>query len=82
MSDIGEAWDFIKEKRKVVKAARAISSVKLLDENKIFYEVKNSGYHYIVDRRFDFFPTTGKYIRRFDKSKGRGIQNLLKELRR
>jgi len=45
-------------------------------------EIKNNGIHIIVDNKIDFWPTTGKYIVRKNQKKGRGVFNMIKELKR
>jgi len=40
---------------------------------------KNKGLHFVVDNRFDFWPTTGKFISRKTGKVSRGVFRLLKE---
>lgn len=50
-------------------------------ENNINYE-NYSEVHFCVEKDFDYWPTTGKFINRKTKKSGRGIFNLLKELKK
>lgn len=85
MGDIGDFFrdtkEFRKEESDKRKYNNLVNSTALLDKEKIPYEVKNNGIHYVVDGRIDYWPTTGKFIVRSNKKTGRGIFNLLKEIK-
>jgi hypothetical protein len=70
--------DFFKEKRK----SNTINSTDLLIKFGIPFESKNYGAHLVVDCNIDFWPSTGLFINRKTKKKGRGISNLLKLLKK
>ena len=69
--------NFFKEKRK----SNTISSTEILKKFEIKFESKNDGAHIIVEN-FDFWPSTGLFINRKTKKRGRGIFNLLKQIRK
>lgn len=75
-----------KEEARIKKSQNQKNAFRLLDENKIPYEIKNGGIHLVVDGRIDYYPTTGKYIVRGSKERpakyGRGIFRLLEEVKR
>ena len=87
MSEIGDAFDFLKEVQRTKKVDNKIKSTKILQDKNIPFDSKNNGIHLVLkpDGKtplVDFWPSTGKYIFRNTRKKGRGIFNLLKELQR
>ena len=86
MGDVGEFYKDTKEFRKEISKNKKDKNLKnaiaKLDKESIPYEVKGNGIHFVVDGRFDYWPTTGKYINRKTKKSGRGIFNLLKQVKR
>lgn len=63
------------QKRAINKSA----GTSLLKEFAIPFESKNGGAHLIVDNRFDYWPSTGKFL---DRKNGRydiGVRNLLSQ---
>lgn len=59
MGDMYRAWDEHKKERKAERWQQALDWLK---ENKVPYESKNNGSHFVLKitkERFDFWPTTG-----------------------
>jgi len=85
MGDVGEFYRDTKELRKEIsnekKSKNYDNAIKLLDKEAIPYDEKNGGIHLVVDGRFDYYPTTGKFISRKTKTHGRGIFNLIKKVK-
>lgn len=66
------------------KTHNRVQSTKILVKNDVVFESKNNGLHLIVRSnagKIDFYPSTGKYVRRIDKKRGRGVFNLLDMLK-
>lgn len=70
------------EATRIKKTHNKICSTSILQSMGINIEIKNNGIHIIVDNKIDFWPTTGKYIVRKNQKKGRGVFNMIKELKR
>lgn len=74
-----ESRDFHREmresaaQRKDDNAARAIA---LLQERGVVYELK-TGSHVVIQERWDFWPTTGRWKDRTTHQQGNGVQALL-----
>ena len=82
-SEIGEAFAALKADRKIKKAKNVESSLKILSDLAIFFELKNDGTHVIVKHSgkiCDFWPSTGRWIIRSGKN-GRGVFQMIKELK-
>lgn len=80
MSDLGDtfkAWD--EEKRKK-REANLAASIEILGVHGVTYERLSE--HHLRIGDFDFWPSTGKYINRKTNRNGRGVMNLLVELKR
>lgn len=77
-SDIGEAFAAIREMQREKKYSNRISSTSLLEKHGISFISKNNGIHLIVSDRWDFWPSTGKFIDRQTKKQGRGVFNLIR----
>lgn len=58
-----------------------IYAFKQLKENNIQYK-KLSDYGYFVEDTFDYWPRTGLFIHRENRSRGRGIYNLMKSIKK
>lgn len=62
------------------KQRNKMQSTQILKAKGVDFVAKNNGVHLIVDSskgKIDFWPTTGKYIRRLDGKSGRGVFNML-----
>ena len=79
MSEEKEFWDSFKEEKKNRKDSNLDKSVAILENNGVVFR-KLSEYHFRVDERFDYWPSTGKFIEIGTKKDGRGVFNLLKKL--
>lgn len=84
MGDMGDIFNADKEYRKARSRTKKLSNLEqstaMLDDLGIHYESKNNGVHLVVDCCFDYWPSTGLFIHRQTKAKGRGVRNLLKAL--
>ena len=78
MGDMGEYWQDVNRDRKEKKQSNLEYNTNVLLEKGICFVSKNNGVHLIVENAFDFYPSTGLFINRKTKKKGRGIKNLLK----
>ena len=84
MGDVGETWKAFKDIKKKESSEKKKSNLdyalNTLKEKRIPFRKNNGGIHLVIDCRFDYWPTTGKFINRVTKKKGRGLINLLKEV--
>ena len=66
------------------KESNLTKSMNILKEKYIIFEEKNGGLHLIIyfnNEKIEFYPSTGKWIFRKSTKNGRGIFNLLKNLK-
>ena len=66
------------------KEGNVDSSLAILNREDIEY-VRHTRYHYVVKGNLgniDYWPSTGKYITRYGTTTGRGVFNLIKEVRK
>lgn len=78
MSELGEAYREIKEQAQHEKWENATRSLELLAERGIPFEVVNNEQaHYRVGQ-YDFWATTGLFINRITKNKGKGVAGLIR----
>lgn len=75
-----DAWEELKKRSKRKKEQNKISSLGLLKKNNIRY-TELCGTHYRIGI-FDFWPSTGKYWNRKTNERGRGVFNLIKEVKK
>jgi len=84
VSDMGEYWrdvsPVLKEESRKKKDNNQEKSLKLLEKCG-FKAKKISEYHFRVGR-YDFWPRTGVFINMRSQTKGRGVFNLLKNIRK
>ncbi len=83
MSDIGDDFAALKEAGKKKKADNQESSTRILIDKSIPFTSHNWGNHLVVygnEIIFDFWPSTGKFISRNKKTKGRGVFSMIKKL--
>jgi hypothetical protein len=57
------------------------ASARMLTAAGITFVTKNDGAHLIVAERYDFWPGTGLWMARGDKTKRRGVVNLIKRIK-
>ena len=83
MSEMAEDFKALNEMRRAKRGDNKTRSTELLKERGINFQSNNHGVHLVVrhnDVIYDFYPSTGLYINRATKKKGRGVFNLLKKL--
>jgi hypothetical protein len=83
MSEIGETFAAWKEASTKKRAANRESSAQMLRDRDISFSQHNDGAHLIVYGKFatfDFWPGTGKWVRRPTKNYKRGVVGLIKEV--
>ena len=78
MSEQCEIYNLQKAYAQEKRAANTIYSTNLIKHLGLNYESKNFGAHIIIKNRWDFWPSTGLFIDRKSKKKGRGVRNLIK----
>lgn len=85
MGDMGDFWKDVKPKLKkdsVKRKNRNLeNAINIMDKNNILYK-SYTDVHYLVENIFDYYPTTGLFINRNDKRKGRGVHSLLRAIKR
>jgi len=82
MSEIGDVFKIIKEKKKEKKLSNIEHSTMMLIDKGYDVDIRNNGVHLIVDwndKTVDFWPSTGKWMVRGGKT-SRGVKGLIKEL--
>jgi len=70
-----EVWAEYRQERREKKMENLHSSLTILLKNKI-YPQRLEEYHYRIGK-FDFWPSTGKFINRQTKKTGRGVFKLI-----
>jgi hypothetical protein len=80
MSD-SEMWKAHKEASQKKRWGNVESSLRLLDSLGIKYETLNNSVSHYRIAGISFWPTTGKYYNPKTGLKGRGVRNLIKELK-
>lgn len=80
MGDVGDDFRAWKDYKKKKKAANLEWSPDILRENDIKFTILSME-HYRVGE-FDFWPTTGLFIHRKTKQRGRGVRNLIAKIRK
>lgn len=79
--DAGEMWREYREASQEKRAVnRAISAQMLVDAG-IQFESRNDGAHLIVEGRYDFWPGTGLWMARGEKTKRRGVRQLIARIK-
>lgn len=80
MSDLGDtfkAWD---EEKRAKKRDNALSSLKILDDKLIPYSIVNTDNTHVRVGAYDFWPSTGLFMHRKSRCRGRGVFRLLGKL--
>lgn len=83
MSEMGEAFNALREARRERRASHRTTTPELLRERGVAFESKNAGAHLIVrhaGKVADLWPGTGKFQVRGNPRYGRGVFNLLRDL--
>jgi len=79
MSEEAEFWNDLKEIKRDKKRDNTASSTALLQRLGALFESKNNGAHLVVQSGHnvvDFWPSTGLWIVRGEKTKRRGVRKL------
>lgn len=80
--DIIAGFEIMHEASKVKRASNRANSAHLLTIEGIPFESRNNGAHLIVDKRYDFWPGTGKWQERGQKHYRRGVSELIAHIRK
>ncbi len=83
MSDIGDDFAALHKIRQEKRASNRHNSADLLTQAGIEFEVKNIDAHLIIKTTpvVDFWPGTGLWMVRGDKTKRRGVHRLISYLK-
>ncbi len=83
MSDMGDAFAGLRELSQIKRKSNRENSRKLLTDAGVSFTVHNDGAHLIVERRWDFWPGTGKWTdRRGGSEYRRGVFPLIAAIHR
>lgn len=82
MGEAGEHFAAIREQSKAKRASNREKGAERLALEGIEYASKNNGAHLIVAGEWDYWPGTGAFRHRLTPTQGRGINNLIREIRR
>lgn len=85
MCDMAEAFNDMKEASKKKRAANRQYAPKFLERADISFTVKNRDAHLIVeggDCFIDFWPGTGRWITRANRTIGFGVKSLINFIER
>ena len=80
MGDLGEFWSDVDSAGQARRARNLVSSIDVLKQHRIDFK-QLSPTHYRVGV-FDFWPSPGLYIHTVSKKRGRGVFNLMKQIRK
>lgn len=78
--DIIAGFEIMHEASKVKRASNRVNSAHLLTAAGISFESRNNGAHLIVAKRYDFWPGTGLWMVRGEKTKQRGVSKLIERV--
>jgi len=81
MGDMGDDFRAMREFGKAKRESNRDASTRMLTAAGISFVSKNDGAHLIVAERYDFWPGTGLWMARGDKTKQRGVSNLIKRIK-
>ena len=81
MGDMAEVFNAMREDSKERRARNRDSSARILAEAGMAFESKNNGAHLVVEGRYDFWPGTGLWMARGEKTKRRGVKNLIQRIK-
>ena len=77
--DMGHYWRDVREAKQEKKRQNEKSSTEILKSKGVQFRSLNGGNHLQLENGTNFWPSTGKWIRK-DGKKGRGVFNLIKGL--
>lgn len=75
-------YDAMKAESKERRARNRERSAQMLRDAGITFEERNAGAHLVVAGRYDFWPGTGLWVARGDKTKRRGVHSLVARILR
>jgi hypothetical protein len=75
--ELADTFRAMREHSQAKRRHNRASSLELLRAAGIKFESKNAGAHLIVAARYDFWPGTGLWMARGDKTKHRGVRSLI-----
>ena len=78
MGDMGDFWRGVNGYSQAKRWSNLESSTGIMERSGVPFVSKNNGVHLIVADRWDYWPSTGLFIDRITKKKGRGVNNLLR----
>ena len=81
MGDMGDFWRDANGYYQAKRRSNLDSSTGIMERSGVPFVSKNNGVHLIVADRWDYWPSTGLFIDRRTKKKGRGVNNLLRHAR-
>ena len=76
MGDMYREWTAHKKEKKTLNAEQSIT---YLINHGVRFETFTAS-HLRVEENYDFWPSTGLFIHRVTKQRGRGVRNLIKLL--
>jgi len=79
MDDIGEHFSALRKHSQAKRKNNLDYAITKLQKLNIVFKILNPNGHLLIDE-YDFWPTTGLFINRNTKQKGRGINNLIRNL--
>lgn len=80
MGDMGDVFRAMRDSRKEINRARFENIHANLSSIGFDYEIKNEGHHVIFTVgkvKFDFWPSTGKFMSRNNGKRGVGLNRLI-----
>ena len=81
MGDMGEYFNDHRKANQEKRAQNRKQSAEILDREGVSFVSKNDGAHLILHSGYDFWPGTGRWMKRGEtRRKGFGIKSLLREL--
>lgn len=81
--DLSELYRAHREQSQARRARNRANSAAILQRHSVKFETRNDGAHLIVTHNgqtFDFWPGTGKFVRRGESRYRCGVFNLLRAL--
>jgi len=81
MGDMGDFWRDVNGYYQAKRRSNLDRSTGIMECSGVPFASKNNGVHLIVADRWDYWPSTGLFIDRHTKKKGRGVNNLLRYAR-
>ena len=85
MGDMAEGWAEWRQAKQEKKRSNLAASTKMLTDAGIAFTVHNNGIHLVLQKgadTIDFWPSTGLWLKRGNKTKSRGIKTLITFMKR